>query len=182
MEIFSRSNMVILADSQESFRSAAAKTLATDGRMFIVAQCMNLDQMYKAITTYPGSIVVFAASLQPDFDRVLMLLEATGSRGIVVAENNERPAIYLLKGFQGVIFRNANESRLTECVHRVAANEFWQPLQLMKPDSNGEDAVGTRVRDPRTSDKLQLLSKVSIGLCTRLKMGVGESMRPFGSR
>jgi hypothetical protein len=182
MEIFSRSNMLILADSRISFHVAAAEVLTTKGRMVIVAKCMDLDRMYKAITTYPGSIVLFAASLHPDLNRVRILLEATGSRGIVIAEENDMPSNYLIKGFSGVVFRDVNESDLVECIHRVADNEFWQPLRLMNSDSTGDEMMGSRVRDPLTQDKLQLLSKVSVGLCTRLKLGVGENMRPFGSR
>ena len=45
--------------------------------------------MYHAITTFPGAIVLFAGSLRPDMTRLALLLETTGSRGIVIAENNE---------------------------------------------------------------------------------------------
>ena len=82
-------NKVILADSQAIFRAGTAKVLAMDEDLRIIAQCSDLERMYHAISTFPDSIVLFAASLRPDFPRLHMLLETTGSRGIVIAENTE---------------------------------------------------------------------------------------------
>ncbi len=82
-------NKVILADSQAIFRAGTAKVLAMDEDLRIIAQCSDLDRMLHAITTFPGAIVVLAASLRPDMKNLRSLLETTGSRGIVIAENNE---------------------------------------------------------------------------------------------
>ena len=68
-------NKVILADSQAIFRAGTAKVLAMDEDLRIIAQCTDLDRMMHAITTFPGSIVVFAASLRPDMARLRTLLE-----------------------------------------------------------------------------------------------------------
>ena len=81
-------NKIILADSQAIFRAGTAKVLAMDEDMRIIAQCADLERMFHAITTFPGSIVLLAASLQPDFSRLILLLESTGSRGVVVIENH----------------------------------------------------------------------------------------------
>jgi DNA-binding NarL/FixJ family response regulator len=59
-------NKIILADSQAIFRAGTAKVLAMDEDFRIIAQCTDLDRMKHAITTFPGSIVLFAASLRPD--------------------------------------------------------------------------------------------------------------------
>src|SRR5208283_4826152 len=99
-------NKIILADSQAIFRAGTAKVLAMDEDLRIIAQCTDLERMYHAITTFPNSIVLFAASLQPDFTRLGMLLETTSSRGIVIAENNENAASYMQQGFRGVVFRS----------------------------------------------------------------------------
>ena len=68
-------NKVILADSQAIFRAGTAKVLAMDEDLRIIAQCTDLDRMMHAVTTFPGSIVVFAASLRPDMARLKTLLE-----------------------------------------------------------------------------------------------------------
>ena len=115
-------NKLILADSQAIFRAGTAKVLAMNEELRIIAQCTDLDRMYHAITTFPGSIVLFAASMRPDLTRLRMLLETMGSRGVVIAENNEPASAYLQQGFRGVVFRNVTGPSMVECVHRVVVN------------------------------------------------------------
>ncbi|HEV2487408.1 MAG TPA: response regulator transcription factor [Terracidiphilus sp.] len=160
-------NKLILADSQAIFRAGTAKILAMDEGLRIIAQCTDLDRMYHAITTFPGSIVLFAASLQPDLTRLRMLLETVGSRGIVIAENSEVAGAYLQQGFRGVVFRNVTGPALVECVHRVVAGDTWVPTQLMLPDSPEEDMVGTRVRDRLTPKEMRIVALIAQGCKNR---------------
>jgi DNA-binding NarL/FixJ family response regulator len=145
-----------------------------DEELRIIAQCTDLDRMNHAITTFPGSIVLFAASLRPDMTRLRLLLESTGSRGIVIAENNDLPAAYLQQGFRGVVFRSVTGSALVECVRRVAAGDTWVPPQVMQLDSPEDDMVGTRVRDRLTPKEMRIVALIVQGcknreIATRLK-------------
>ena len=160
-------NKVILADSQAIFRAGTAKVLAMDEDLRIIAQCTDLDRMFHAISTFPGSIVLFAASLRPDFARLHALLETTGSRGIVIAENNESAANYMQQGFRGVVFRNVTGPALGECVRRVAAGDLWQPPQLMQQGSPEEDIVGARVRDRLTPKEMRIVALIVQGCKNR---------------
>ena len=160
-------NRIILADSQAIFRAGTAKVLATDEEVRIIAQCADLDRMYHAIMTFPGAIVLFAASLQPDLTRLRMLLETTNSRGIVIAENHETAANYLQQGFRGVVFRGVTAQALVECVHRVAAGEFWVPPQLVQPSLPEEDLVGARVRDRLTPKEMRIVALIVQGCKNR---------------
>src|SRR5271169_2707081 len=126
-------NKIILADSQAIFRAGTAKVLAMDEDLRIIAQCTDLERMYHAVTTFPGSIVLFAASLRPDLSRLIGLLESSGSSGIVIAENTDTANSYLQQGFRGVVFRNVSGAALVECVRHVAAGETWAPPQLVQP-------------------------------------------------
>jgi len=167
-------NKIILADSQAIFRAGTAKVLAMDEDFRIIAQCTDLERMYHAIATFPGSIVLFASSLKPELDRLRVLLESVGSRGIVIAENNEGSSGYMQKGFRGLVFRNVTGPALLECVRRVAAGETWIPPQLMQPDSPEEDMVGTRVRDRLTPKEMRIVALIVQGcknreIATRLK-------------
>jgi DNA-binding NarL/FixJ family response regulator len=160
-------NKIILADSQAIFRAGTAKVLAMDEELRIIAQCTDLERMYHAITTFPGSIVLFAASLRPEFQRLRMLLETTGSRGIVIAENNDNASAFLQQGFRGVVFRNVTGPALVECVRRVAAGDTWMPPQVMQPDSREEDMVGTRVRDRLTPKEMRIVALIVQGCKNR---------------
>lgn len=158
---------VILADSQAIFRAGTAKVLAMDEDLRIIAQCTDLDRMLHAITTFPGALVVFAASLRPDMASLAKLLESSGSRGIVIAENNESANAFLQKGFRGVVFRNVTGSSLVDCVRRVAAGEIWTPPQLMMPETPEEDMVGTRVRDRLTPKEMRIVALIVQGCKNR---------------
>jgi DNA-binding NarL/FixJ family response regulator len=160
-------NKLILADSQAIFRAGTAKVLAMNEELRIIAQCTDLDRMYHAITTFPGSVVLFASSLRPDLTRLHMLLDTMGSRGIVIAENNEAASAYVQQGFRGVVFRNVTGPALVECVHRVAAGDTWIPPQLMIPESPEEDMVGTRVRDRLTPKEMRIVALIAQGCKNR---------------
>ena len=167
-------NKIILADSQAIFRAGTAKVLAMDEDLRIIAQCTDLDRMHHAITTFPGSIVLFSTSLRPDLSRLRTMLEATGSRGIVIAENNDVAGAYIQQGFRGVVFRNVTGTALVDCVRAVAAGDTWLPPQLMVADSPEEDMVGTRVRDRLTPKEMRIVALIVQGcknreIATRLK-------------
>jgi DNA-binding NarL/FixJ family response regulator len=160
-------NKIILADSQAIFRAGTAKVLAADDDFRIIAQCSDTERMMHAVTTFPGSVVIFASALKPELTRLRVLLETTGSRGIVIAENSESPAPYLQQGFNGVIFRNTTGASLVECVRKVAAGGSWQPLQAMTAESGGEDIVGTRVRDRLTPKEMRIVALIVQGCKNR---------------
>jgi DNA-binding NarL/FixJ family response regulator len=160
-------NKIILADSQAIFRAGTAKVLAMDEDLRIIAQCSDLDRMHHAITTFPGSIVLFASSLRPDLNRLRVLLETVGSRGIAITENNEVPATYLQLGFRGVVFRSVTGAALVECVRKVAGGESWIPPQHMQADSPEEDMVGSRVRDRMTPKEMRIVALIVQGCKNR---------------
>ena len=160
-------NKIILADSQAIFRAGTAKVLAMDEDVRIIAQCTDLDRMNHAITTFPGSIVLFAASLRPDLVRLRSLLESVGSRGIVIAENNDAAGAYIQLGFRGVVFRCVTGPALVECVRAVAGGDTWLPQQVMVPDSPEEDMVGTRVRDRLTPKEMRIVALIVQGCKNR---------------
>ncbi|HUH64743.1 MAG TPA: response regulator transcription factor [Terracidiphilus sp.] len=160
-------NKIILADSQAIFRAGTAKVLAMDEELRIIAQCTDVERMNHAITTFPGSIVLFASSLRPDLSRLRSMLETTGSRGIVIAEHDDSATIFLQQGFRGVVFRNVTGPALVECVRRVAAGETWVPPHLMQSDSPAEDMVGTRVRDRLTPKEMRIVALIVQGCKNR---------------
>ena len=160
-------NKIILADSQAIFRAGTAKVLGADDDFRIIAQCSDTERMMHAATTFPGSVVIFASALKPEYARLRQLLETVGSRGIVIAENSEAPAPYLQQGFNGVIFRNTTGAALVECVRKVAAGEIWQPLQAMMAVVVGEDMVGTRVRDRLTPKEMRIVALIVQGCKNR---------------
>jgi DNA-binding NarL/FixJ family response regulator len=105
--------------------------------------------------------------MRPDLAQLRMLLETAGSRGIVIAENNDAAGAYLQQGFRGVVFRNVTGPALVECVRRVAAGDVWLPPQVMQPDSPEDDLVGTRVRDRLTPKEMRIVALIVQGCKNR---------------
>jgi DNA-binding NarL/FixJ family response regulator len=158
---------VILADSQAIFRAGTAKVLATDDDLRIIAQCTDLERLLHAVTTFPGSIVLFAAILRPDMQQLRRLLDSAGSKGVVIAENSEMAQIYLQQGLRGVVFRNVTGQALVECVRRVSNGDIWIPPQLAVPQAPDEDVVGTRVRDRLTPKEMRIVALIVQGCKNR---------------
>jgi DNA-binding NarL/FixJ family response regulator len=158
---------MILADSQAIFHAGTAKVLAMDEDLRIVAQCADVERMMHAIIAFPGAIVLFASSLHPDMGRLLMMLEAAGSRAIVIAENNESTGAYLHQGFRGVVFRSVTATALVECVRRVAIGDTWVQPQLAIAEAHENDMVGTRVRDLLTLKETRIVALIVQGCKNR---------------
>ncbi|UWZ81959.1 response regulator transcription factor [Occallatibacter riparius] len=158
---------IILADSQAIFRAGTAKVLAADDDLRIIAQCADLERLFHAIDTFPGSIILFAASLRPDLLQLRRRLEKAGSRGIVIAENSEAAQVYVQQGFRGVIFRNVTGQALVDCVRRVSNGDTWIPPQLAAVSPVDEDVVGTRVRDRLTPKEMRIVALIVQGCKNR---------------
>lgn len=158
---------VILADSQAIFRAGTAKVLATDDDFRIIAQCSDLERMQHAVSTFPGSIVLFSSSLKPDFQRVKNLLDSTNSQGIIIAESDESANTFLQLGYRGVVYRSVSGPALVECVRRVAAGEVWLPPQLVQTPAVEEDRVGQRVRERLTPKEMKIVALIVQGCKNR---------------
>jgi len=172
-------NKIILADLQAIYRAGAARVLAADEDMRIVAQCGDLEHMYRAVAAFPGSVVVFAAGMHPDMTRLSTLFETTGSRGVVIAESNDSAWAYLEQGLWGVVFRNITGTTLLECVHRVAAGDTWLPSQLTRLDCAEVDLVGRRLLDCLSPKEVRVVALVVNGCKNReiaLRLGTTEQV------
>jgi DNA-binding NarL/FixJ family response regulator len=158
---------IILADSQAIFRAGTAKVLAADENIRIIAQCADLDRLLHAITSFPGAIVLFASALRPEMPQLRRMLDAAGSRGIVIAETTETAQAYMQQGFRGVVFRNVTGPALIECVRRVSNGDTWIPPQLIVPEAIDDDVVGSRVRDRLTPKEMRIVALIVQGCKNR---------------
>jgi DNA-binding NarL/FixJ family response regulator len=158
---------IILADSQAIFRAGTAKVLAMDEDLRIIAQCSDLDRLFHAVATFPGAVVLFAASLKPEMTMLKKALDEAGSRGVVIAENNDAAAQYMQQGFKGVVFRSVTGQSLVDCVRRVAGGSTWIPPQLVVAEAQDDDIVGRRVRDRLTLKEMRIVALIVQGCKNR---------------
>jgi len=155
-------NRIILADNQAIFRAGAARVLALEEDMRLVAQCEDAGKLLNAIDAHHGAIVLFAASLPGDTHAILEKAHAAECRAILIAENGADLPDNLARVADGVVFRNVVGADLTDCVRRVSAGQ--RCIQHSNVTSIlAQDAVGARVRDRLTPKEMQIVALIVQG-------------------
>jgi DNA-binding NarL/FixJ family response regulator len=153
---------VILADNQAIFRAGAARVLALEDNVSIVAQCDDAAHLKNALNAHTGAILLGSASLQADASGLIACARRAGSRVILVAENGAEVADALARSLDGIVFRNVSGPELIDCVRRVAAGQ--RCMQHSNVTSiQAQDAVGVRVRDRLTPKEIQIVALITQG-------------------
>jgi DNA-binding NarL/FixJ family response regulator len=155
-------NRIILADNQAIFRAGAARVLAMDGDIRIVAQCDDLARLGSAVEGVRGAVILVASSLQPDLVALLVRAHANDSRVILISENAESVPEQFAALLDGVIGRNITATDLIDCIRRVARGQrCLQPANVTTMQA--ADNVGTRVRDRLTPKEMQIVALIVQG-------------------
>jgi DNA-binding NarL/FixJ family response regulator len=155
-------NRLILADNQAIFRAGAARVLALEDDMRIVAQCEDGERLFAALDTLRGSVLLVSSSLRMDLKDLLARTRSAGSRIVLVAENAEQVAEEMSALFDGILCRNVPGSVLVDCVRRVAQGQrFVQRSNVTTMQA--ADSVGSRVRDRLTPKEMQIVALIVQG-------------------
>jgi DNA-binding NarL/FixJ family response regulator len=155
-------SQIVLADNQAIFRAGAARVLALEDDIRVVAQCENMEKLLSAVEGSRGTIVLAASSLYPDFPALLARIRAQGSHIILVAENTEHVADEVAMLVDGIVCRNIAGAELVDCVRRVARGQrFVQRANITTMQA--ADSVGARVRDRLTPKEMQIVALIVQG-------------------
>lgn len=153
---------IILADSQSIFRAGAARVLALEDDLRIVAQCEDVSRLMQAVAAQRSAVVIYASTLGVDERELFSELVKTGSRAILVAENGETVAQDVSQHLYGMVFRNVSGPELVDAVRKVSRGQrcVHNPsLAVMQPT----DSVGSRVRDRLTPKEMQIVALIVQG-------------------
>lgn len=159
-------NRIILADNQAIFRAGAARVLAMEDDMRIVAQCGDAERLMQAVSTLRSSIIIVASTLPPDFERLFSEATAAASRIVLLAENGENTSPMVLQRVEGLLNRSATGIEMVECVRKVSRG-YRSVAQFPTPSANVADSVGTRVRERLTRANCRSLDSLCKGARTR---------------
>jgi len=163
-------NRIILADNQAIFRAGAARVLALEDDMRIVAQCDDLARLSHALDAHHGAILLVSSSMLLDPYAVLARARAADTRAILVAENSAEVADDLVRMLHGVVFRNVPSVDLVDCLHRVATGQ--RCVQHSNVTSIlTQDSAGARVRDRLTPKEMQIVSLIVQG-CKNIQIAL----------
>jgi DNA-binding NarL/FixJ family response regulator len=171
-------NRIILADNQAIFRAGAARILALEEDMRIVAQCEDMPKLWTAIEVLRGAIVLVASSLRPDLASLSERARALNSRLILVAENSEQISDQTSQYLEGIVSRNIAGTDLVDCVRRVARGQRYMQRTNVTA-IHASDSVGARVRDRLTPKEMQIVALIVQGCKNKeiaLQLGTKEQV------
>ena len=111
---------IILADTQAIFRTGAARVIAAEANLHLVAQCADLPQLGEAIDSLHRSIAVFPASIASDITGLLDAMEAACTRSVVIVDHGTTLDPAIAQRVDGAIPRSVTGAELVACLKRVA--------------------------------------------------------------
>ncbi len=171
-------NRIILADDQAIFRAGAARVLALEDDMRIVAQCEDAGRLASSLASHGTAVVIFSTGLKLDLAVTVASIRESGSAGILVAEKGEQIPDHLTAAVGGVIGRSITSVDLIDSVRRVARGQRCvqrATVTTMQP----QDSVGARVRDRLTPKEMQIVALIVQGRKNKdiaLQLGTKEQV------
>ena len=169
---------LILADNQSIFRTGAARVLAVEDDIRIVAQCEDAQRLRAAVEAHRGSVILFSSALNLQLPGFLATVSACGSRAVLIAENSEPIDPVASSMLFGVVYRSVSGLDLVECVRKVNRGQRCLPtgnVTVMQV----ADSVGTRVRDRLTPKEIQIVALIVQGCKNKdiaLQLGTKEQV------
>src|SRR5579859_4422327 len=116
---------IILADNQAIFRTGAAKVLAVEDDLRIVAQAENTEKMMMALEKFHATVMIFGVDTHPSLPTVVEMARKFKTKLVAIAETGQDSRHYLTNGVHGVIYRNVSGEALVQCVRKVSKGETW---------------------------------------------------------
>ncbi len=155
-------NRLILADNQAIFRAGAARVLALEDDIRIVAQCDDAAKLRTAIDAFHGATVLFSSTIEGDVSGLLAQTKLNNGRPIMILENSEEIADDISARLHGAVCRSIGGAELVDCVRRVGRGQRYvhRANVTTLPSS---DTVGARVRDRLTPKEMQIVALIVQG-------------------
>jgi DNA-binding NarL/FixJ family response regulator len=154
---------VIVCDNQTLFQAGISQVLSTVVGIDIVARCHSCTRLYQVIADSQNAIIIVASTLNPDFPEMMRIINRTGGRLIVIAENAEPDVRYTAQGANGVIFRDASCDILLDCVVQLVDGIAAGPPIGSWLVQEQDDMVGAMVRSRLTPKEPSILTLIAKG-------------------
>src|ERR1041385_4420153 len=116
---------IILADNQAIFRTGAAKVLAVEDDLRIVAQAENDEKMMMALEKFHACVMIFSGDMHPNLLQVVETARKFKTKLVLIAENGQDARHFLANGVHGVLYRNVSGEALVQCVRKVNKGDTW---------------------------------------------------------
>ena len=155
-------NRIILADDQVIFRAGAARVLALEDDMRIVAQVDEAARLIPVIASLRCSVVLFSSGFGVASGAVLAAVREAGSRAVMIAAKGEEVPEAIAAELGGLVGRTVSGPQLIECIRRVGRGQrcVEHGTVAVLPVV---DTVGARVRDRLTPKEMQIVALIVQG-------------------
>lgn len=170
---------IILADNQAIFRAGAAKVLAVEDDIRVVAQAENKEKLFSALNSFKAAVVIVAESLDTDVPTLIADAKKHKTSVVVIGDSPEEGPRLTKAGAHAVIYRNVSGQDLLDCVRKVGKGEHWAQQSEAEAMVNDIDAVGARVRDRLTPKELKIVALIVQGYKNKeiaTKLGTTEQV------
>src|SRR5258707_12293701 len=114
---------IILADNQAIFRTGAAKVLAVEDDVRIVAQAENVEKMNMALEKFHATTMIFSADISADLQVVVDSARKFKTKLVAILETGQDSRQFLTVGVHGVIYRNKSEEAVEQCIRKASKGE-----------------------------------------------------------
>ena len=170
---------IILADNQAIFRAGAAKVLAVEDDIRVVAQAENTEKLFSALNSFKASVLIVAESLKTDVGSLVETARKNKTSVVMIGDAPEDGPKLQKAGAQAVIYRNVSGQALLDCVRKVGKGEHWSQKTEAEAMVSDNDAVGARVRDRLTPKELKIVALIVQGYKNKeiaTKLGTTEQV------
>src|SRR5215475_3194454 len=99
---------ITLPANERIFRTGAAKVLAVEDDLRIVAQAENMEKMTMALEKFHATVMIFGSDLHPDLPAVVETARKYKTKLVIIAETGQDNRHFLTNGVNGVIYRNVS--------------------------------------------------------------------------
>ena len=159
---------IVIADKYAIFRTGTARIVAVEDDFRIVGQCDDLRRLTKAASTVSNAIILFGACLSADVRMLTASAAGVGSHVVVILEINESPQAYLQAGVHGILYRDASNAELLQCIRSVARGEIYLQKEFVSGKNSFEsDMISERVRERLSPKELSIIGLLLKGYKNR---------------
>jgi DNA-binding NarL/FixJ family response regulator len=154
---------VILADNQAIFRAGAAKVLAVEDDLRIVAQAQSADQVTMSLDRFRAAVLIISDAIAGDLAKVVAEAKKHKTQVVIVSDKPDNVSDLVRAGAAGIVYRSVTGATLIECIRKVAKGENFVQDTAVAKEVEESDQVGARVRDRLTPKELKIVSLVVQG-------------------
>ena len=169
---------IVLADNQAVFRAGAARVLAHENDLRVMAECTDVQRLRDYAQAWRRPVIVFPSSFTTDIEELLLWIRAQGARSIVILEHGVTLPERLARLANGFVTRSVTGPQLLDSLRRVAAGEHIPQRTGIKAMPS-PDHAGMQVVQKLTPKELQIVALVSEGAKNReigLRLGTKEQV------